>query len=241
ESLHPDLGRVLLCMDEVALYLRGSGGSFDGDRVREIQGLAERVKDRGKGKVFLFATAQLRVDTIDSAFAGLSDYVVFLRDRFPKGGRLELEERDIDTVVRERWLKKDPASQHFATLQHLAKDHGGLLARAAKLHDENILRDTEPLTDEDAVLAYYPCLPYHVRLLQEILRVLRREEQVDQTAAQSRALLTAVRSLFARQNGANLAEAETGTLVTFDRVYDVIRDVVRKADSTTDQWITQTI
>jgi hypothetical protein len=238
-SLHSDLGRVLLCVDEVALYLRGTGGGFDADRVREIQGLAEAVKNKGKGKVFLFATAQLRVDTIDGAFAGLSDYVVFLRDRFPKDGRLELEERDIDQVVRERWLKKDP--QSTAPLEKLLKDHGGLLASAAKLREENLIRDTAPLTDAGAVLAYYPCLPFHIRLMQAILEALRGEKQIDQTAAQSRALLTTVRSLFVPQNGANMAEAEVGSLVTFDKVYDVIRDVVRRADSATDQWITTTI
>jgi len=238
-SLHPDLGRVLLCVDEVALYLRGTGGGFDADRVREIQGLAETVRNKGKGKVFLFATAQLRVDTIDGAFAGLSDYVVFLRDRFPKDGRLDLEERDIDQVVRERWLKKD--AQLTAPLEKLVKDHGGLLASAAKLREENLIRDTAPLTDAGAVVDYYPCLPFHIRLLQAILEALRGEKQIDQTAAQSRALLTTIRALFVPQNGANLAEGEVGSLVTFDKVYDVIRDVVRRADSATDQWITTII
>jgi hypothetical protein len=240
-SLHPDLGRVLLCVDEIALYLKGGAIGFDADRVREVQGLAEAVRNRGKGKVFLLTTAQLRVDTIDSAFARVSDYVIFLRDRFPPGGRLELEERDIDTVVRERWLRKDPSAPDFGSLERLLKDHGGLLARATKLSDENLIREADGLTDAKAVLAYYPCLPYHIRLLQAILEGLRGEQQIDQTAAQSRALLTAVRSLFVPQNGANIAEAEIGTLVTFDRVYDVIRDVVRKADNATDRWITETI
>lgn len=240
-SLHPALGRVLLCVDEAALYLKGGAIGFDADRVREVQGLAEAVRNRGKGKVFLFATAQLRVDTIDSAFAQVSEYAVFLRDRFPAGGRLELEERDIDAVVRERWLKKEQSAPDYQVLDRLVRDHAGLLARATKLRDENVIREADGLTDPQAVLAYYPCLPYHIRLLQSILEGLRGEQQIDQTAAQSRALLTAVRSLFVPQNGANLAQAEIGTLVTFDRVYDVIRDVVRKADSATDRWISETI
>lgn len=240
-SLNPDLGRVLLCVDEVALYLKGASAGFDGDRVREVQGLAEAVKTRGQGRVFLLATAQLRVDTIDAAFADVAGHVIFLRDRFLRGGRLELEERDIDTVVRERWLRKDPAAPDHATLDRLVRDHGGLLARATRLHEENIVRDADRLTDAAAVVAYYPCLPYHIRLLQTILETLRGGQQIDQTAAQSRALLTAVRSLFIPRNGANLAEAEIGTLVTFDRVYDVIRDVVRRADAAIDRWIVETI
>jgi hypothetical protein len=240
-SLHPDLGRVLLCVDEVALYLRGTGGGFDADRVREIQGLAETVKNKGGGRVFLFATAQLRVDTIDGAFAQLREYVVFLKDRFPPAGRLELEERDIDTVVRERWLKKNGDGAGKAAVERLIKEHGGLLAGAAKLREESLIRETAPLTDAKALWAYYPCLPFHIRLLQAILEALRGERQIDQTAAQSRALLTTVRALFIPQNGANLAEADLGTLVTFDKVYDVIRDVVRRADSGADQWITGTI
>jgi hypothetical protein len=158
KSLHPELGRVLLCVDEVALYLRGSAG-FDADRVREVQGLAEAVKAHGTGRVFLLTTAQLRVDTIDSAFRGLSEYVVFLRDRFPAGGRLELEERDIDTVVRERWLRKDPGSPGHGALEGLVRDHGGRLAGAAKLREENLIQTADGLTDARAVLAYYPCLP----------------------------------------------------------------------------------
>lgn len=230
EKLDPNLGRVLLCVDEVALYLTGNR-----DRVREIQGLAEMVRSKGKGKVLLWVTAQQRVDTIDAGFTS-DTKVIFLRDRFPE--RMALEERDIDQVVRERWLKKDKESAAYAKLVKDLAVHGGTLARAAKLHDENLVRDTEPLTSPEAVLAYYPCLPYHVRLLQAILEALRGPKQIDQTAAQSRALLTTVRSLFVQQNGGNLATAELGALVTFDRVYDVIRDVVRKTDSTTDQWIT---
>ncbi|MHB1046354.1 MAG: BREX system P-loop protein BrxC [Thermoanaerobaculia bacterium] len=239
-SLHKEMGRVLLCVDEVALYLRGKSGGFDGDRLREIQGLAETVKDKGRGRVFLFATAQLRVDTIDAEFSNLAEYVVFLRDRFPTGGRLALEERDIDTVVRERWLKKSESGPARDELTRLVKTHGGLLANAAKLRDESLVRETLPLTDEAAVVAYYPCLPFHIRLLQSILEALRGDQQIDQTAAQSRALLTSVRSLF-DQRGARLADSEVGDLVTFDLVYDVIRDVVRKADSATDRWITETI
>lgn len=240
-DLHADLGRVVLCVDEVALYLKGASAGFDADRVREVQGLAEAVKTRGQGRVFLLATAQLRVDTIDVAFADVANHVIFLRDRFLRGGRLELEERDIDTVVRERWLRKERAAPDHAVLDRLVRDHGGLLARATRLRDENIVRDADQLTDTAAVLAYYPCLPHHVRLLQLILEALRGEQQIDQTAAQNRALLSAVRSLFVPRNGANLAEAEIGTLVTFDRVYDVIRDVVRRADAPTDRWIVETI
>ena len=239
--LHADLGRVLLCVDEVALYLKGSSTTFDANRVRETVGLAEHVKDRGKGRVFLFVTAQLRVDTIDGRFSDLKDSALFLQDRFPSGGRLELEDRDIDTVVRERWLKKDEGSPHWTTLRGLVHDHGGTLANVGKLREVSILRDTVLLTDEAGLLAYYPFLPYHVRLLQEILSALRRDEQTGQTAAQSRALLTAVREVFLEQNGGRLANEPLGTLVTFDRVYDVIRGVVRRADNDTDRWITEAI
>lgn len=230
EEADPTYGRVILCVDEVALYLAGHE-----DRVREVQGIAETVRNKGKNRVFLWVTAQQRVDAIDAKFAGQNPKIGFLRDRFPS--RLPIEERDIDEVVRERWLRKDPKSACYATLQRMVHDHGGLLARAAQLRQENLVRDTQPLTDETAVLAYYPCLPYHIRLIQEILRSLRSDKEVDQTAAQNRALLTTVRLLFVRQNGANLAEAEAGSLNTFDKVYDVIRSAVQKVDSGTDQWI----
>src|SRR5207245_2811131 len=118
----------------------------------------------------------------------------------------------------ERWLKKDASGAGKATLQKLVKDHGGLLASAARLREESLIRETAPLTDASAVVAYYPCLPFHVRVLQAILEALRGAKQIDQTAAQSRALLTTIRALFIPENGANLAEAEIGSLVTFDKV-----------------------
>lgn len=231
---HADYGRVLLCVDEVALYLQGNP-----DRVREVQGLAETLKARGKGRVLLWVTAQQRVDTVDTHFASSDGKVVFLRDRFPE--RFPLEERDIDEVVRERWLRKDDKSGAYAALKGLLRDHGGLLARACSLHEQSVLHEGDGLTDERAILAYYPCLPYHVRLTQTVLAALRGEKQVDQSAAQSRALLTSIRALFISKNGAGLAEHPVGELVTFDAVYDVIREVVRKADSATDLWITETI
>jgi hypothetical protein len=192
--------------------------------------------------VFLFATAQLRVDTIDGKLSDLKDHVIFLQDRFPRGGRLILEERDIDTVVRERWLKKDERSPHWPELAEKLRQHGGTLANAAKLRDVAILRESSTLlTDPEAVAAYYPCLPYHIQLLQEILSALQRDEQLGQTSAQSRALLTAVRSLFLAENGGKMADAELGTLVTFDVMYEVIRDVVNRADNDTHRWITDGI
>jgi hypothetical protein len=241
-ELDPNFGRVLLCVDEIALYLKGpNAATFDADRVREVQGLAEMVKERGRGKVFLFATAQLRVDAIDAKLSDLKDHVLFLRDRFPKGGRLELEERDIDTVVLERWLQKDPTSPYLDELRASLKKHGDMLANFAKLKDVSLLRDDDRLTDPEALLAYYPLLPYHVRLLQEILSALQRDDQVGQAGAQNRAILGDVRSLFVGQRGNGLADARLDTLVTFDRVYEVVRSVVHKADPDTTRWIEELI
>ncbi len=235
-SLDPELGRVLLCVDEIALYLKGSASStFDGDRVREVQGLAELVKDKGQGRVFLLATAQLRVDDIDAKLTDLKDHVLFLHDRFPKAGRLELDPRDIDEVVRERWLQKDERSPHLQGLRQLFAEHGGLLASVAKLREIALLRDDDQLTDEKALVAYYPLLPYHVRLLQEILSALRHDDQVGHVAAQNRAILADVRQLFAAPGG--LADAPLGELATFDRVFEVMRGVVQRADPDTVRWI----
>lgn len=230
ESLHPNFGRVILGVDEVSLYLQGAT-----DRVREVQGLAEVVKSHGGGRVFLWATAQQDVEALDASLAGVDRQLVFLSARFPE--RQSIEETDIDEVVRKRWLAKDPTAPAYAVLKRLLDDGSGELARGARLHHENLVTSAAPLTNLPAVLASYPLLPYHVRLIQQILVALRGSTAQDQTSAQSRALLSHVRSLFEPNNGGALAKAEVGQLATFDLVYDSLREPIRKVDSTTDAWI----
>ena len=53
KAIHPQKGRLLVCLDEVRLYL---GDNMD--RITELQALAEKVKSVGLGKVFLLVTGQ---------------------------------------------------------------------------------------------------------------------------------------------------------------------------------------
>ncbi|HYT89314.1 MAG TPA: BREX system P-loop protein BrxC, partial [Gemmataceae bacterium] len=222
KAVDPHKGRLILCLDEVRLYL---GNSME--RITELQILAQQVKSVGQGKVFLIVTGQEAPEDVDSRFHDPASGIGVLADRFPE--KFRLSETNIDYVACERLLRKSNTPARIQPLRDLIATNRPQLSTAVRL--PNVLQNpngrftnTEPADLE----RYYPLLPYHVVLLQQILNKLRSSGPSGGVAGdRERAILIVIRALFGEPANPTLAAAALGTLATFDRVYDVLEEELK--------------
>ena len=191
-------GRTLFfVVDEVSQYV------FQSDsRQLALQSLAEALGQRLKGRVWLLATGQQKLDE-DLEGGNLSK----LKDRFPPRLRVHLAATNIRDVVHKRLLRKKKASE--GDLSRLFEQHRADL----KLYGYSC----EALTELD-FLEVYPMLPGHVDLLMQITTSLRvRSSRMKGDDQAIRGLLQLLGEIFREQE---LGKKPLGHLLTLEHIYD---------------------
>lgn len=197
-AIRAENSALFIVVDEVSQYVHQ-----DDDRMLKLQSFVGDLGARMRGRVWLFATGQQKLeDGIDAG--NLSK----LKDRFPPHLRVHLGTMNIRDVVHKRLLKKKATQE--PVLRELFQKHRGDL----KLYGYGCAE----ITEEDFV-EVYPMLPGHVDLLMQItsnLRTRSRRMQGDDHAI--RGLLQLLGELFRAQK---LADGAVGSLVTLDAMFDV--------------------
>jgi hypothetical protein len=229
-------GRIVLILDEVGLYLKSAGASG----LTELNSLAEDLERIGKGKIWLFATAQEALEAVAPEMGGRRDQIGWLQDRFSL--KYSLLPKNIPKVVNRRLLAKDHESEAFRKLQKLFSENSGQLNLAARI--ENPTHDLEIFStlDFDEFAISYPLLPYHIDVMIDIFSRLRSKGRImgqdTRLAGRERAVLSVVQSilleLFKR-------DSEIGDLVTFDLLFDSIDSVLRIVSTDENNLITERI
>lgn len=236
ERLGGEKGRVLLLLDEVGLYIGDKS-----DRLTDLNILAEEIERIGKGKIWLFVTAQEAIEEKLPRVEAYRGQFEKVKDRFRI--KVTLTPENIDTVVKKRLLQKTSDPSKLEELKKLYVKYSGSLATSALI--KNPARDYEGLLTRlhrKDFIESYPLMPYYVRLMQDIFSALRsRGRTTPELTGRERAVLSVVRALLVG-SGANLglADAELGVLATFDMVYDAI-DVEIKAVRSEQQAIIEEI
>ena len=189
---------LFLVVDEVSQYVLGNQ-----DRVLRLTAFAENLGAMLKGKAWLLALGQQKLDEdADESF------LIRAKDRFPPRLRVHLAASNIRDVVHKRLLAKKPAEE------------AGLRAAFDKARTDLKLfaYGCDAITAEDFV-EVYPLLPGHIDLLLQITTALRTRSSRAQGDDQAiRGLLQLLGELFRDQK---LADAEVGTLITFEKIYEV--------------------
>ncbi len=191
-------GRTLFfVVDEVSQYV------FQSDsRQLALQSLAEALGQRLKGRVWLLATGQQKLDE-DLEGGNLSK----LKDRFPPRLRVHLAATNIRDVVHKRLLRKKKACED--DLRRLF----GQQRADLKLYGYSC----ETLTELD-FLEVYPMLPGHVDLLMQITTSLRvRSSRMKGDDQAIRGLLQLLGEIFREQE---LGAKPLGHLLTLEHIYD---------------------
>jgi len=189
---------VFLVVDEVSQYIHQND-----QRMLKLQSFVEALGQRLKGRVWLMATGQQKLEE-DLDGSNLSK----LKDRFPPRLRVHLAPTNIRDVVHKRLLKKAP--QREDALRTLYQEHGAAL----RLYGYGC----DKLTENDFV-EVYPMLPGYVDLVMHITSNLRaRSSRMKGDDHAIRGLLQLLGEVF-RQH--NLGQQPLGALVTLDQIYDI--------------------
>jgi len=207
--------RLVIVVDETGQYVARSR-----TRMLALQGLAEAVQKQ-QGRLFLVTTSQERLEEVLDSLEGVVVETARVKDRFPV--RVDLTASDIREVVGLRVLdKSETGRRQLEALIAPVKER-----LAANLHLESDRRSDEFATDE--LVRLYPLLPYQVQLL--IDAVTQRRSQLRAGAplgGSNRTIIQHAQQLLANPS-VGLADHELGALVTLDRSYDLLIDVIDSA------------
>lgn len=198
-------GRTLfMVVDEVSQYVHD-----DEDRMLALQSFVEALGQRMKGKAWLLATGQQKLEE----GTGVAPSIIKLKDRFPPSLRVHLGIANIRDVVHKRLLRKKKLLE--SDLKDLFQRHRPDLGLYAYQGSE--------ISDADFV-EVYPMLPGHIALLLDITTGLRlRSSRTQGDSYAIRGLLQLLGDMFRDKN---LARYEVGRLVTIDLVYDVLHSAL---------------
>ncbi len=189
---------LFLVIDEVSQYVLSSK-----DRVDRLRAFASALGSGLKGKAWLLALGQQKVDEeADDSF------LVWAKDRFPKSLQVHLAPTNIRDVVHKRLLLK--TADATKRLEGLFEENRPSLKLYA-YGCENVT--------PDEFAEVYPMLPGYIDLLLQITSALRTRSSRAQGDDQAiRGLLQLLGELFRSQK---LAQMPVGSLVTLDQIYEV--------------------
>lgn len=189
---------LFFVIDEVSQYIHSSK-----DRTDRLRAFATALGATLKGKVWLFALGQQKLDEEAD-----NTMLIWARDRFPNSLRVHLAATNIRDVVHRRLLHKK--QEHVAMLRKLFEDNRPEM----KLYAYGCGEITA-----DEFVEIYPMLPGQIDLLLQITSALRTRSTRSQGDDQAiRGLLQLMGELFRDQK---LAEEDVGSLVSLDRIYEI--------------------
>ncbi len=153
---------VLFVIDEVGQYV-GSNQN----KIIDLQGLAENLKNIGGGRALILGTAQQTLTEDDPRAALNSPELYKLKDRFPIP--VDLKSQDIREICYRRLLGKSPAGAQ--ELDQRFAQHGQALRHNTKLQDAKYY-DAD--FDRKTFVNLYPFLPAHFDILLHLLGALAK-------------------------------------------------------------------
>jgi hypothetical protein len=210
----PGKERLLLVVDEVGQYVSRST-----DRMRHLQGLAEECQ-KTKGRLWLVATSQEKLTDVVDSLEGKQTELAKAQDRFPI--RVDLLPSDIDEVTGKRVLDKTAAGA--TKIRELLQADRNKLTTLVTLQSDR----HRPFTDDDFV-RLYPLVPYQLQLLIDAVSARRAQGGAPQTMGGSNRTLIRHAQQLVSNPTVGLADEPVGALVTLDRSYVLLEDVIPTA------------
>lgn len=212
---------IIFIVDEVGQYIAAKDGL-----ILSLQGTLENLKDIGKGKVWLLATAQQTL-TEDNPHAKLNSEKFYrLSARFPV--KAEIEASDIKEICTQRLLGK--SNEAASELKQLYAQHGERLRHFTKLEQCDRTMYVKATLDEKNFIDLYPFLPQHFEI---IIALLGRLAKITGGVG-LRSAIKVIQDILTDNLSSEkeaFAEMETGKLASMNHIYDVLKSDIRKAYS----------
>jgi hypothetical protein len=208
----PDATRLAFVIDEAGQYVARSV-----QRMLDLQGLAEACQ-KTMGRVWLTVTSQERLNDVVDSLESKQVELARAQARFPL--RVDLLPSDINEVAEKRVLDKTDPGQR--AVRELVAAHRHQLSAATRLGSP--ARAAEP--GEDEVVRLYPLVPYQVQLLIDAVSARRAQGSATPTIGGSnRTIIKHAQQLITHPRH-GLAAEPLGTLVTLDRSYDLLEELI---------------
>lgn len=209
---------LVLVIDEVGQHVARSG-----EKIEDLRATIEEFGKVGRNLLkarkipapcWIVVTSQEKLDEVVAAIDSKRVELAKLQDRFRH--RVDLAPSDIREVATKRVLTKK--GEAVPLLKRLYAENQGVLNAAVRL--ERTSRRTD-LTEEDFV-QFYPYLPHYVDLCISIMSGIRLQPGAPRhLGGSNRTLIKQAYEMLVSDRTA-LAKAPIGTLVTLDRVYELV-------------------
>lgn len=206
---------VIFVIDEIGQYV----GSYQ-NKILDLQGLAENLKNLGAGKVWIVGTAQQTL-TQDDPRASINSPELFkLKDRFPIA--VDLESSDIKEICYRRLLGKSAVGGR--QLGERFDQYGQALRHNTKLVDAKYY-DVD--LDRETFINLYPFLPAHFEILLHLLGQLAKSTG----GIGLRSAIKVIQDVLLEESGGAppVADREVGELATTVTLYDSLDKDIRRA------------
>lgn len=209
---------VIFVIDEVGQYISRSV-----DRMLDLQGIIQAFGVEAKNQVksgrapapcWIVVTSQEKLDEVVDALGDKQVELARLQDRFRI--TIDLKQSDIEEVAAKRILSKSEEAKKL--LAKLYEENEGRLKTYCAL--ERTSRDVS-LTKEDFA-NLYPYLPYQVDLSIDIVDGLRSKRAGQKHVGGSNRTIIKQTQQMLVHDRTKLAEAEIGSLVTLDKIYELL-------------------
>ena len=209
---------LVFIIDEVGQYVARSG-----DKIEDLRAVVEQFglvsKNLLKARkivapAWVMVTSQEKLDEVVSALDSKRVELAKLQDRFRH--RIDLAPADIREVATRRVLAKKPEAELL--LKQLFNESHGLLNTAC--HLERTTRKSQ-VSQEDFV-QFYPYLPHFVELSIDIVSGIRLQPGANKhIGGSNRTIIKQAYEMLVSER-THLASQPIGTLVTLDKIYDLV-------------------
>ena len=206
---------IIFVIDEIGQYVGGLQ-----NKILDLQGLAENLKNLGAGRVWIVGTAQQTL-TEDDPRASINSPELFkLKDRFPIA--VDLESSDIKEICYRRLLGKSPAGGR--QLGERFDRHGQALRHSTRLADAKYY---DANLDRETFINLYPFLPAHFEILLHLLGALAKSTG----GIGLRSAIKVIQDILLEESGAEppVADREVGQLATTVTLYESLDKDIRRA------------
>ncbi|MBI3732787.1 MAG: BREX system P-loop protein BrxC [Chloroflexi bacterium] len=213
-------GRTMMfVIDEVGQYVARSA-----EKIENLRAIVEQFGKEGKNRVearravapvWIVVTSQEKLDEVVAAIRDKRVELARLQDRFRH--HIDMVPSDIREVATKRVLPKKPEAE--ALLRELYRTSGAQLRTHIQAERSDKVRFD---LNADEFVQFYPYLPHFIELSIDIVSGLRLQPGAPRHfGGSSRTIIKqAYEMLVSKQT--RLAEAPIGTLVTLDRIYDLL-------------------
>jgi predicted RNase H-like nuclease len=208
ERRHPGTALIYV-IDEVGQFI-----SRDVQKMLDLQAVVQSLGVTGRGRDWIVVTSQERLTEMVSGLDDKKIELARLMDRFKT--QVHLAQSDIAEVTSKRVLSKNSKAQ--TQLGELFDAHRGALESATRMAADVSL----PSLSRDAFVQLYPLLPYQIELVIQIVSGLRTQEGATRHVGGANRTIIKLAQQLLINPATDIASQPIGTLVTLDKVYDLV-------------------